>query len=160
MLFGLAQPAAAQGCGGYYSGAAYSRAYDSGAYYPALSPPYNQLDAGGLVYYYDRAGYPLYYDDYVHYNYPRRFLYRDGGWVLVSGGHGRYGGYRAANYGHAGFGHGVHRDPAYWAYSGTHYGGYSTRHSGGYRTGHYGSHAGSHAGGRGGAHHGGGRGHR
>lgn len=146
VLFGLARPAAAQGCGGYYPGAAYSRAYDSGAYYPALSPAYRQRDAGGLLYYYDRAGYPLYYDDYVHYNYPRRFLYRNGGWVLLSRGHGYYSRYHGAGYEHAATGYGVHQGRGYRGYSGAHYRGYSPRRYGGYAGGH---------GGRGG-----GRGHR
>jgi hypothetical protein len=158
VLFGLARPATAQGCG-----ASYPQASESGAYYPALSPAYSQREVGGLIYYYDRTGYPLYYDDYVHSNYPRRFLYRNGGWVLLSGYHGsgygvrQAGGYRA----HRGY-------PGAYRYSGAPYGGYSTRHygdvsthySGGYSTGHRGSYAGGHAGSRGGGHYGGGHGHR
>lgn len=44
----------------------------------------------GVTYYYDADGNPLYYDDPVHYDYPRRFYYRNGGWVMARSGHGHH----------------------------------------------------------------------
>jgi len=130
VLLGLVRPATAQERPGFYFP-------ESRAYY--------HRDVGGQVYYYDRAGNPLYYDDYVHYNYPRRFYYRKGGWVLASRGRGYYGR-------HAGAGYGAPPGTGYGGHARSHYGGYSARQHGGY--------AGRHAGGHVGGHHGGGRGHR
>ncbi len=48
------------------------------------APTYIVRVAGGIVYYYDLAGRPLFYDDFVHYAYPHRFVYQNGGWVLVT----------------------------------------------------------------------------
>ena len=48
------------------------------------SPKYIVRNVGGCVYYYDPAGHPLFYDDSVHYAYPHRFHYFNGGWVLVT----------------------------------------------------------------------------
>lgn len=48
------------------------------------SPTYIVRSVGGIVYYYDLAGNPLFYDDFMHYAYPHRFSYQHGGWVLVT----------------------------------------------------------------------------
>lgn len=58
----------------------------------AFSDPaaYSYREIDGVVYYYDKRGQPLFKDDYAHYNYPRRFYYRNGGWVLLSSGRGYY----------------------------------------------------------------------
>lgn len=42
----------------------------------------------GVTYYYDANGNPLYYDDPVHYSPPKRFYWRNGGWVMASSGRG------------------------------------------------------------------------
>lgn len=59
----------------------------AGVYGPA---PSSHRDIEGVVYYFDQRGQPLYKDDYAHYNYPRRFYFRNGGWVLVGRGGGHY----------------------------------------------------------------------
>jgi hypothetical protein len=120
-LLGLVRPAAAQERPGFYFP-------ESRAYY--------HRDVGGQVYYYDRAGNPLYYDDYVHYNYPRRFYYRNGGWVLASRGRGYYGHYSGRPYG---LNHGASAHDRVRSYSG----GHQSAHGGGHG-GHFGGHAGRH----------------
>jgi hypothetical protein len=74
-----------------------------------LSKPYYTREAGGQVYYYNRAGNLLFRDDYVHYNRPRRLYYRNGGWVLESRGTGHYAHHvRIAHHGRARGGYGGH----------------------------------------------------
>lgn len=42
----------------------------------------------GVTYDFDADGNPLYYDDSVHHNRPRRFYYSNGGWVMARSGYG------------------------------------------------------------------------
>lgn len=108
---------------------------------------YSHREIDGVVYYFDQRGQPLYKYDYAHYNYPRRFYYRNGGWVLVGRGRGYY-----ARHPYIGGQH-----------SGVNRGAYSGHSSGAYRKGGghapAGRHVGSYSGGRSIGHHAA-RGHR
>lgn len=57
---------------------------------PAAVEPASSKVIDGVTYYYDADGNPLYYDDPVHYDYPRRFYYRNGGWVMARSGYGHH----------------------------------------------------------------------
>lgn len=108
-----------------------------------VSAPSSHRDIEGVIYSFNQRGQPLYNNDYAHYNYPRRFYFRNGGWVLV----GRGGGHFAR---HSGIGEqraGVNRS----AYNGHASRGYATGY--GHATGgrHVGAYSGGHAAGQHGA---------
>lgn len=106
--------------------------------------PASHREIDGVVYYFDQRGRPLYKDDYAHYNYPRRFYYRNGGWVLVGRGGGYYarhpgiGAQRAGTNRRAYNGHTsrVHAQGGGHTTVGRHVGAYS----GGHSAGHHGAH--------------------
>ncbi|TWT44493.1 hypothetical protein RAS1_09080 [Phycisphaerae bacterium RAS1] len=113
----------------------------------ALPAPYSHREIYGVVYYFDQRGQPLFKDDYAHYNYPRRFYYRNGGWVLVGQGRGYYARHHYIGRQHGGVNRG--------AYNGHSSG--ASRKGGGHAP--VGRHVGSYSGGRSIGHHAA-RGHR
>lgn len=123
-----AAPAAYAQCGGGGPAGVYGRA------------PASHRDIDGVVYYFDQRGQPVYRDDYAHYNYQRRFLYQNGGWVLLSRGRGYYGHIYGIHHGDYSSGHaGAYYFGPQAGYSAGHGRGYSGRHaasSGGHHAGH------------------------
>lgn len=105
--------------------------------------PASHRDVDGVVYYFDQRGQPLYKDDYAHYNYPRRFYYRNGGWVLVGRGRGYYAQHPYTGAQHGGVNRGAYNGHSSGVYpkGGGHapVGGHVGRYSGGHSAGNHGA---------------------